>query len=100
MTVDVTLWGLAFLWGVILGLFYFGGLWVTLKMMSRKERPKRWLAFSYMVRLAGALAGFWVVVQKDPMAFIFTFMAFFVVRIILTRILGHKIGEKGNAAQS
>ena len=100
MTVDVIQWGLAFLWGVFLGVFYFGGLWVTLKMMPRKERPKRWLAFSYIVRLAGALAGFWIVVQKDPLAFLFTFVAFFAVRIILTRALGHKIGEKGNAAQS
>ena len=32
--------------------------------------------------------------------FLFTFVAFFAVRIILTRTLGHKIGEKGNAAQS
>lgn len=100
MTVDVIQWGLAFLWGVFLGLFYFGGLWLTLKMMPRKERPKSWLTFSYIVRLAGALTGFWIVVQKDPLAFLFTFVAFFAVRIILTRALGHKIGEKRNAAQS
>ena len=99
MTIDVTFWGLAFLWGVFLSLFYFGGLWLTLKIMPHKEKPKVWLAFSYLVRVAGALAGFWVVVRKDPMAFLFTFVAFFAVRIILTRALGHKIGEKGNAAQ-
>jgi len=99
MSVDVTLWGLAFLWGAVLGLFYFGGLWLTLKIMQRKERPKRWLAFSYILRVAGALAGFWVVVQKDPGAFLFTFLAFFAVRIILTRVLGREGGEKQHAAQ-
>ena len=99
MTIDVAFWGLALLWGVFLGVFYFGGLWLTLKMMPCKEKPKRWLALSYMARVAGALAGFWVVVRKDPMSFLFTFVAFFAVRIILTRALGHKIGEKGNAAQ-
>ena len=99
MSVNVTLWGLAFLWGAVLGLFYFGGLWLTLKMMHRKERPKRWLAFSYILRVAGALAGFWVVVQKDPGAFLFTFLAFFAVRIILTRVLGREGGETQHAAQ-
>ena len=44
---DVTLWGLAFLWGVVLGLFYFGGLWMTLKTMPGKKWPKRRLAVSY-----------------------------------------------------
>lgn len=99
MSVDVTLWGLAFLWGAVLGLFYFGGLWLTLKMMKRKERPKRWLALSYILRVTGALVGFWVVVQKDPCAFLFTFLAFFAVRIILTRVLGREGGEKQHAAQ-
>jgi len=99
MTIDATFWVLAFLWGVFLGVFYFGGLWLTLKTMPRKEKPKAWLAVSYGVRVAGALAGFWVVVRKDVLAFLFTFAAFFVVRIILTRILGHKVGEKENAAQ-
>lgn len=100
MSVDVILWGLAFLWGVALGLFYFGGLWLTLKAMPRKRQPKRWLAVSYAIRLAGALAGFWLVVRKDPGAFLFTFLAFFLVRIILTRTLGHKNGGKPHAAQS
>jgi F1F0 ATPase subunit 2 len=99
MSVDVTLWGLAFLWGAVLGLFYFGGLWLTLKMMHRKKSPKRWLVFSYILRVTGALAGFWVVVQKDPGAFLFTFLAFFAVRIILTRVLGREGGEKQHAAQ-
>ena len=95
------LWGLAFLWGGVLGLFYFGGLWFTLKMMHHRERPKRWLVFSYITRLAGVLAGFWVVVQKDPGAFIFTFLAFFGVRVILTRTLGRqKNGEKHHAVKS
>lgn len=99
MTVDVTLWGLAFLWGAALGLFYFGGLWLTLKAIPRKSRPKRWLWVSYAVRLSGALAGFWLVVRNDPGAFLFTFPAFFLVRIILTRVLGHKNGRKPHAAQ-
>jgi F1F0 ATPase subunit 2 len=100
MNIDMTLWGLAFLWGAVLGLFYFGGLWFTLKMMHQRERPKLWLAFSYMVRLAGALAGFWLVVQKDAMAFIFTLVAFFAIRIILTRTLKQKSDGKDHATQS
>ncbi len=99
MTADFTLWGLAFLWGVVLGLFYFGGLWFTLKAMPRKEKPKRWLAFSYILRLAGALCGFWLVVQKDVMAFMFTLLAFFGVRMVLIRTLKQKGDENNHAVQ-
>ncbi|MBW2707878.1 MAG: ATP synthase subunit I [Deltaproteobacteria bacterium] len=98
MTVDVTLWALAFLWGAALGLFYFGGLWLTLKTMVRERQPKRRLLISYAVRLTGALAGFWLVVRKDPVAFLFTLLAFFLIRIILTRILGRKNGGEHHAA--
>ena len=100
MRVDFTLWALAFLWGILLGSFYFGGLWLTVKALPLKKRPKRWLAVSYILRLAGALAGFWVVIYKGASAFFFTLAAFFLVRVVLTRILIPKNGERDHAAQS
>ena len=100
MRVDFSLWILAFLWGIFLGVFYFGGLWLTVSALPRKKRPKRWLAVSYVLRLAGALAGFWIIIYKGGSAFFFTLAAFFLVRVTLTRVLIPKNGEKDHAAQS
>ena len=99
MAIDAVSWLYGFLWGLVLGLFYFGGLWMTLRALPQKERPKLWLAVSYMVRLAGAMAGFWIVVQKDLMAFFFTLAAFFLVRIVLIRRLAPKNTGKQHAAK-
>ena len=99
MAVNAATWGMGFLWGVLLGLFYFGGLWMTLSALPRKKRPKRWLAVSYVVRLAGAMAGFWVVVHKDLLAFFFTLAAFFLVRIVLIRRLAPKNEKKEHATE-
>ncbi len=79
---------LAFLWGTLLGLFYFGGLWLTLKTMPGKRRPGRWLAISAVVRLATVLSGFWIILRMNPVTFFLTLAGFFLVRIVLTRRLG------------
>lgn len=91
MAIDIIFWGLAFLWGGILGFFYFGGLWVTLRLLKRTNRPKFWLGVSYIGRVLVALIGFWLIVRKSPGAFLLSFIAFLLARTILTRILGKKV---------
>lgn len=91
MAVDVTRWAVAFLGGGLLGLCYFGGLWLTLKKILEKRWPQRWLGVSLLVRLTVALTGFWAVARTDAGAFFFAVGGFFLVRIVLTR----KIESKG-----
>ena len=88
MEINPILWIFSVIWGVILGLFYFGGLWMTLKVISRSKKPKSCLALSFVVRIFLILVGFWFIVRLDPVAFIFTFPAFLITRVILTRSLG------------
>jgi F1F0 ATPase subunit 2 len=90
MDVHVTLLALAFLWGAFLGLFHFGGLWLTVKTAPGKRRPVRWLAGSFVIRLAAVLAGFGWSLRLNPTAFFCTLSGFFLLRIVLTRILGHE----------
>ena len=98
MTIDATLWVLALVWGGILGLFYFGGLWLTLKAILGKRLSQQWLAVSWLVRMTVILAGFWGVVRTDPGAFFLTLGGFFLVRTVLTRKIGHAIGDRHHAA--
>ena len=100
MEINPILWVLSAIWGVILGLFYFGGLWMTLKYISRSKRPKSLLFLSFVFRILLILVGFWVVLRSDPMAFILTFPAFLITRVILTRSLGRENRGKIHAHQS
>ena len=90
MEINPMLWGLSFVWGALLGLFYFGGLWITLKYISRSKKPKSWLVMSFVIRISVILAGFWAVMRMDPVAFMLTFLAFLITRVILTRSLGRE----------
>lgn len=71
------------LWGLFLGIFYFGGLWITVRLVPRTARPKRLLFFSYVLRLSGVLAGLWLVLRLHSLYFLSTLAAFFLVRFIM-----------------
>jgi F1F0 ATPase subunit 2 len=85
---DFLSWSLASIWGAGLGLFYFGGLWWTLRSLPGRPHPRAWIGLSFVIRTLIALFGFWVIIQKDVYAFFFTIGAFFLTRLFLTRKLG------------
>lgn len=80
--------GAAAAWGALLGLFYFGGLWWTLKYLPGRSCPKTLLALSFVIRTALVLLGFWIVLRKEILPFLFTIVAFFLVRFLLVKRLG------------
>jgi len=100
MDVNLPFLGLAFLWGAFLGLIYFGGLWLTVKTAPDKRRPVRWLAISFVARMTVALAGFWIILRMNPAALFLALAGFFLVRIVLTRMLGRKSKGIGHAAHA
>ena len=82
------IWGLASIWGVALGIFYFGGLWWTICSLPRLTSPRFFLAASFIIRTALVLLGFWLVLHRNIGAFFFTIGAFTITRLILVRKLG------------
>ena len=99
MEINPVLWGISFIWGVLLGLLYFGGLWMTLKHICRANRPKSWLGISFVTRISFIMIGFWVIMRKDTVSFLITFLAFLITRVILTRTLGRERRGKSHAHQ-
>ncbi len=97
MAINPGLWALIFIWGMVLGLFYFGGLYMTLKHITRTARPKLLLGISFGIRLFWVLAGFWAVISRHGPWFLLTFAAFLLTRTLLTRTLGK---ENPHASQS
>jgi F1F0 ATPase subunit 2 len=47
--------------GILFGIIYFGGLWLTIQKMGQMDRPILLLTGSFIVRLAFVLAGFYLV---------------------------------------
>jgi len=52
---------LVILAGMILGLFYFGTLWITVRYLSRLRRSELVLAFSFVLRTAITVLGFYLI---------------------------------------
>src|SRR5690625_2455884 len=52
---------LALVAGLGLGLFYFGGLWLTVQRLGRTRNPTLLFAFSLLVRTALAVWGMYLV---------------------------------------
>jgi F1F0 ATPase subunit 2 len=63
MTTDQILFMLgAFVLGGILGVFYFGALWFTVRRIPHARHPGLLTLGSFLIRLAVTLAGFYLVV--------------------------------------
>jgi len=83
---------LAFAWGALLGLLYFGGLWMTLKSLPRLSRPRAVFFIGYGLRLAAALSGMGLMLKMGPIAFFMTLAAFFGVRMVMTEKISRVSG--------
>ena len=82
-------WLLAVLGGAALGLFYYAGLWFTLRRLPEQAHPALWVFGSFTLRLAVSMAGFYVILGPDrnlPRLGL-ALLAFIVARVLLTRRL-------------
>jgi F1F0 ATPase subunit 2 len=71
---------------MVLGVFYFGGLWLTVKRLPFVARPALLTLCSYLGRLGVTLSGFYVVMAGSWERLLAVLCGFVVMRIILVRI--------------
>jgi F1F0 ATPase subunit 2 len=55
----------AVLAGMLLGVFFFGGLWWTVRRALTSRQAALWFSGSFLARTAVALAGFYFAAQGD-----------------------------------
>ena len=55
----------AVLAGLLLGVFFFGGLWWTVRKTLSSPQAALWFSGSFLARTAVTLIGFWFVAQGD-----------------------------------
>jgi len=70
--------------GVLLGMFFFGGLWWTIRRGVSSKQPAALFFFSLLLRTASALAGFYFVARGDWRRVLSCLVGFILARILVT----------------
>jgi len=71
--------------GILFGVIYFGGLWLTIQKMGEVDRPVLLLAGSFIIRLGLVLAGFYLVSNGRLEYLAVSLVAFFLTRFYFIR---------------
>ena len=90
---------LAGLAGLLLGAFFFGGLWWTVKRSMVSPQPALLVLGSFLLRTAVALGGFYLAVQGGWQSLLACMGGFLVARVLLTRFIGAQHPEPAKQTQ-
>jgi F1F0 ATPase subunit 2 len=77
----------AFLAGALLGVFFFGGLWWTVRKGVVSERPALWFLGSLLLRTSLILAGFYLVSQGHWSRLVASLLGFVFARVVVVQRL-------------
>jgi len=87
MTMNETLLlALTFAAGMLLGAFFFGGLWWTVRKGVSVERPALFFLGSLLLRTSITVAGIYVVGDGNWRRLLATLLGFVIVRFIAMRL--------------
>ncbi len=96
--------GLSLFAGMLLGLFFFAGLWWTVRRGIASKRPARWFLGSMLLRTGVVMAGFYFIMGDSWQHLLTGLAGFSVARLIVTRWTrridepARPAGEAGNAS--
>lgn len=77
--------------GVILGIIFFGGLWLTIQKGLRSKRSGLVFMGSFIVRMAIIVLGFYYVGADNWQKMLVCLGGFLLARIVITRITQKQI---------
>jgi len=72
--------------GILLGAFFFGGLWWTVRRGLTSHQPALWFLGSMLVRTAIAVSGFYYVMRGDWQRLVACLAGFLLARICVVRL--------------
>jgi F1F0 ATPase subunit 2 len=75
---------LSLLSGMLLGAFFFGGLWWTVSKATQSQLPGVWILCSLLVRMSVALAGFYFVSNGHWERLLLCLVGFTMSRVVVT----------------
>ena len=83
--------------GVFLGMFFFGGLWWTIRRGVSSKLPAALFFFSLLLRTGVALAGFYFVARGDWHRVLACLVGFMLARILVTWLTRVPMAESKRA---
>lgn len=99
MTMNDTLaLALAWLAGAMLGAFFFGGLWWTVRKSLASARPALWVFGSLLLRMGVTMTGFYFVSGGDWRRLLSCLVGFVMARQLVTRLT--RLPEEDQTRQS
>jgi F1F0 ATPase subunit 2 len=72
--------------GFLLGAFFFGGLWWTVRQGASSKSPALWFAGSMLLRTSIVLAGFYFIGRENWKRLVVCLLGFIVARFIVMRL--------------
>ena len=78
---------LAFVAGLLLGAFFFAGLWWTVQKGMTSELPALWFVGSLLLRTGVILVGFYVVAQNHWSRLVMCLLGFLIARVFVVKRL-------------
>lgn len=85
----------AFIGGIVLGILFFGGLWLTVQRAMHSKKTALIFAGSFMIRMSVFLTGVYYVSQNSWQKMLVCLAGFLIARTVITRIL-QKNNHPGN----
>jgi F1F0 ATPase subunit 2 len=85
--------------GFGLGMFFFAGLWWTIRRSFSAQRPALLLLGSMLLRMAIVLAGFYLVSDGDWRRLLLCLLGVIIGRFTLTRFAGPPLQQSPPAAK-
>lgn len=88
---------LPFIAGLLLGVIFFGGLWVTVKKLTASKMPALLVLSSFIFRVGIVLIGFYFIGLGDWKKLIICLIGFVVARFVViryTKSADEKNGQK------
>ena len=77
---------LAFIAGMALGMFFFGGLWFTVKKAVTAKIPAIWFFVSFFLRVSIVLIGFYYISSGSWQRLIVCVLGFIIARFVVTHL--------------
>jgi F1F0 ATPase subunit 2 len=76
---------LAFIGGLVLGVLFFGGLWLTVKKSITSKIPALWVFGSFFLRIGITLIGFYYISLGNWQRLLICVLGFVAARYIVIR---------------
>lgn len=78
----------SFTFGIGLGIFFFGGLWLTINRLPQSKSPELLTLGSFLFRSAVSIFGFYLVVETGLLGLAFSLAGFILTKIVIVSRLG------------